>query len=313
MAKKYHGVIPPIITPVDENENIDEKGFRTLLRFCVDHGIHGMFVAGTNGETLALTQEQRDRAIKITLDEIGKDIPVMAGVMDTSTRRVIENIKRFEQMGGKCAVVTPIFYARHNSQDETIRHFEVISKETNIDLAVYNIPPFTGQKLTAATIIRIAKLDHVVVIKDSGGDFTEFHKIIREYAHHPEISVLQGVTLQGTGSFLIGADGYVPSIAPLFPELFVAHYETGANFYKTGDQATFKKLLVLDALVAETAEILGMSKNAFAANKFAISLLGFTNKDVIRPADTISSDEEKKIKEKVAVINEKIRAAGLIT
>jgi 4-hydroxy-tetrahydrodipicolinate synthase len=48
MAKKYHGVIPPIITPIDENENVDEKGFRTLLQFCVDHGIHGMFVAGTN-------------------------------------------------------------------------------------------------------------------------------------------------------------------------------------------------------------------------------------------------------------------------
>jgi 4-hydroxy-tetrahydrodipicolinate synthase len=313
MATKYHGVIPPIITPVDENENVDEKGFRTLLRFCVDRGIHGMFVAGTNGETMALTQEQRDRAIKITLDEIGKDVPVMAGVMDTSTRRVIENIKRLEQMGGTCAVVTPIFYARHNSQDETIRHFEAISKETNIDLAVYNIPPFTGQKLSAATIIKIAKLDHVVIIKDSAGDFTEFHKIIREYAQNPEISVLQGVTLQGTGSFLIGADGYVPSIAPLFPELFVAHYETGVNFYRTGDQRVFKKLMVLDALVAETAEVLGLSKNAFAANKFAISLLGFTNKEVIRPLEQISAGEEEKIREKVTAINERIRAVGLTT
>ncbi|MDR2432974.1 MAG: dihydrodipicolinate synthase family protein [Treponema sp.] len=312
MAKKYHGVIPPIITPVDENENVDEKGFRALLRYCADRGIHGMFVGGTNGETMALTREQRDRAIKITLDEIGKDIPVMAGVMDSSTRRVIENIKRLEQMGGKCAVVTPIFYARHNSQEETVRHFEAIVKETSIDLAVYNIPPFTGQKLTAATIIAIAQLDHVVVIKDSAGDFTEFHKIIREYERNLEISVLQGITLQGTGSFLVGADGYVPSIAPLFPELFVAHYEAGVNFYKTNDREVFKKLMILDALVAETAEVLGMSKNAFAANKFAISILGFTDKRVIRPVDTINTGEEKKIREKVAAINEKIRAAGLI-
>jgi 4-hydroxy-tetrahydrodipicolinate synthase len=178
---------------------------------------------------------------------------------------------------------------------------------------VYNIPPFTGQKLTAATIIKIAQLDHVVVIKDSAGDFTEFHKIIREYAQNPEISVLQGVTLQGTGSFLIGADGYVPSIAPLFPELFVAHYETGANFYRTGDRQTFKKLQALDALVAETAEVLAMSKCAFAANKFAISLLGFTGKRIIHPLDTVTADDEKKIREKVSVINEKIRAEGLIS
>jgi 4-hydroxy-tetrahydrodipicolinate synthase len=313
VKKKYYGVIPPIITPVDEHENVDEKGFRALLRHCVDHGLHGIFVAGTNGETMALTQEERDKAIKIALDEAGKEVPVMAGVMDSSTRRVIENIKRLEQMGGKCAVVTPIFYARHNSQDETIRHFEAIAKETSIDLVVYNIPPFTGQKLTAATLLKIAKIDHVAAIKDSGGDFTEFHKIIREYALDPEMSVLQGVTLQGTASFLIGADGYVPSIAPLFPEIFVAHYETGVNFYRTGELQAFKKLMALDALVAETAEVLAMSKNAFAANKFAISLLGLTGKRIIRPLDTVTADDEKNIREKVSAINEKIRALGLIS
>ena len=98
-----------------------------------------MFVAGSNGETMALTQQQRDLAIKIAIDEAGKKMPVMAGVMDTSTRRVIENIKRLEQMGGTCAVVTSIFYARHTSQDETVRHFEQISRHTSADLILYNI------------------------------------------------------------------------------------------------------------------------------------------------------------------------------
>jgi len=141
--KKYKGVIPPIITPVDPNENLDEQGFRRLLRHCINKGLHGIFVAGTNGETMALTQEQRDRAIHIAIDEAGKDIPVMAGVMDTSTKRVIENIKRLEQMGGTCAVVTPIFYARHTDQSETIRHFEKVSQSTDLDILIYNIPTFT--------------------------------------------------------------------------------------------------------------------------------------------------------------------------
>jgi 4-hydroxy-tetrahydrodipicolinate synthase len=304
MAKKYHGVIPPIITPVDENEDVDEKGFRALLRHCVDHGIHGIFVAGTNGETLALTQAQRDRAIKITLDEVGKQVPVMAGVMDTSTRRVIENIKRLEQMGGTCAVITSIFYARHATQDETIRHFEAISKETNSDLVVYNIPPFTGLKLSAATICKIAKIDKVTAIKDSSGDFTEFQKILREYGKNENMSVLQGITVHTAASMLLGADGYVPSIAPLFPELFVAYYDAG----RAGD---IGRTRMLNELIMDTAEILGMSKDAFAANKYAISLLGMTHKRVIRPVTGATPEEEKNIQAKVEEINGKIHALGI--
>jgi 4-hydroxy-tetrahydrodipicolinate synthase len=305
VSKKYHGVIPPIITPVDEKENVDEEGFRKLLKHCADHGIHGMFVAGTNGETMALTQTERDKAIKIAVDEVGKRMPVMAGVMDSSTRRVIDNIKRLEQMGGTCAVVTSIFYARHTSQDETIRHFEKVSRETNIDLMVYNIPPFTGQKLTAATMIKIAEIDKVVGMKDSSGDFGEFQKLLRRHGADPKFSVLQGTTSVAAASLLQGADGYVPSIAPLFPELFVRMYEAGT-------QGDIKASSELNDLVAETSEILGMSKNATAANKYALSLLGFTNKRVIWPQDMTTPEEEKMIAKKALAIKEKLHQMGIL-
>jgi 4-hydroxy-tetrahydrodipicolinate synthase len=304
MPKKYYGVIPPIITPLDENENVDEEGFRALLRHCVDHGLQGMFVAGTNGETMALTQEQRDRAIKIAIDELGTRIPVMAGVMDSSTRRVIENIKRLEQMGGTCAVVTSIFYARHTSQDETLRHFEKIARETAIDLILYNIPPFTGIKLTADLMIKVGRIDKVAGIKDSSGDFAEFQKVLRVFAGNPAFSVLQGATANAAASFLQGADGYVPSIAPLFPELFVQLYEAGSA-------KDYKRAMELNALVAETSEILAMSKNATASNKFALSLLGFTNKRVIWPQDMTAPDEEKAIAAKVETLKEKLHTAGV--
>ena len=142
MLKKYHGIIPPIITPVDARENVDESGYRQLLEYCVQGGLHGILVAGTNGETMALTQKERTRAIRITLEQINGRIPVMAGCMDTSTRRVIENIKAAQDVGLTCAAVTSVFYDRHTSQDETVRHFERILQETDIpELIIYNIPP----------------------------------------------------------------------------------------------------------------------------------------------------------------------------
>ncbi len=106
---KVKGIIPPIITPLNEKEEVDEGAFRKLLNHCYEVGIHGIFVAGTNGECMALTQKERNRAIQIPLDEVGEKMPVMAGVMDTSTKRVIENIKALEQMGGEIAVVNSGF------------------------------------------------------------------------------------------------------------------------------------------------------------------------------------------------------------
>lgn len=305
MAKYYHGVIPPIITPVDEKENVDEKGFRELLNHCVDRGLHGIFVAGSNGETMALTQEQRDNAIRIAVDEVGSKVPVMSGVMDTSTRRVIENIKKMEDFGGKCAVITPIFYARHTSQDETVRLFEEASRQTSCDLMIYNIPMFTGLKLTADTVLKLAKIDKVVGVKDSSGDFGEFQKVLRVYADNPKFSVLQGSTAVSAGSMLEGADGYVPSIAPLFPELFTKMYDyaVAGNIGKT---------LELNAIVAETQKILGLCKNATASNKFALSLLGFTHKRVIAPQDGTTEADERAITSKVDEVNGLIRKAGLI-
>lgn len=133
MAKdRYVGVVPPIVTPVDEFERVDEAALRGIVRRCKDVGLHGVFVAGSNGECMALTQAERNRAIRIVLDEAGPDYPVMSGVMDSSTQRVIDNIKALEDMGGDVAVVTPVFYARHATQDETVRHFEEILRHTKV-------------------------------------------------------------------------------------------------------------------------------------------------------------------------------------
>lgn len=304
MHKKYYGVIPPIVTPITEKETVDEENFRKLLDYCIDGGLHGIFVAGSNGETMALTQKERSHAIQIALDQVKGRVPVMCGVMDSSTQRVIDNIKDVEQMGGQCAVVTPVFYDRHTSQDETVRHFERILKETSIDLMIYNIPLFTGIKLTGATMLKIAALDRRVAgCKDSSGSFADFVPVLETYRGTP-FSVLQGATPLAMASLLMGADGFVPSMAPVFPRLFAKAYEAGASL-------DCKEAWKYNQLIRETSKVLSMTKNATAAAKYAISLRGLTRKDVIMPQDTILPAEEDAIRRAVAAIDEKIAAAGI--
>lgn len=288
--KKLFGVIPPIITPVDDHERVDEKSLRLLIHHCIETGIHGIFVAGSNGECMALTQEERDRAIRITLDEVAGRVPVIAGVMDASTIRVIENIKRFEQMGGTIAVVTPVFYARHATQMETVRHFEEISKHTSVDLMIYNIPPFTGQTLYAKTIFEIARIDKVIGYKDTSGLLPEFIKCLRHF-EGTDFILLQGATNLAAASLLMGADGYIPSLAPLFPRPYIALYEAAA----AGNLDEVEKW---SKVVENTCSIYDMAKSQTASTKYALSKLGIPDR-VIRPTEPITQSEKEQIDQKI--------------
>ena len=287
MKQKLFGVVPPIITPVDEYERVDEKGLRLLIDHCIDHGIHGIFVCGSNGECMALTQAERDRAIRIALDECAGRVPVIAGVMDSSTKRVIENVKRFEDMGGQTAVVTPVFYARHATQDETVRHFEDISAATEADLMIYNIPMFTGQNLTADTVIRISQIDRVTGVKDTSGSLPAFIRLLNHFKG-TDFRVLQGSTNLAVPSMLMGADGYVPSLAPLFPKAHIMVYEYG----KARD---IDNAMKWGAILDEICKIYPMAKSQTASTKYAMSTLGFTDKRVIRPSEPITAEEMARI------------------
>lgn len=298
MKPKFYGVIPPIVTPVDEKENIDEASFRSLLEHCITGGLHGILVTGTNGETMALTQKERTRAIQIAVDQVNGRIPVMGGCMDTSTRRVIENIKAAQDVGLTCAAVTPIFYDRHTSQDETIRHFERILQETDIpELIIYNIPPFVGIKLTPQTIIEISKLDsRIIGCKDSSADYTGFMQLMHTFNGTP-FSTLNGATAQALSEVLLGASGFVPSLGPCFPELFADAYNAAAS----GNIALTWQY---DTLLRETSKILGMSKNATAAAKYAISLRGLIDKRVMWPQDFTTPEDEARIAAQVQKVDQ---------
>jgi 4-hydroxy-tetrahydrodipicolinate synthase len=295
-VKKYYGVIPPIITPIDGDERVDEEGLRALVEHCISHGLHGIFVAGTNGESMALTQSERNRTIRIAVEQAGNRVSVMNGIMDSSTQRVIDNLHALEQLGGTCAVVTPIFYARHTSQAETIRHFERITRSASIDILIYNMPSFTGLHLKPETVDAIAKMDHIRGYKDSSGQYTEFITLVSRY-RDSAFSVLEGTTPHAVSALLMGADGMVPALGPLFPELFVSAYNAG----RSGDLALAR---IYDELIRESSKILTTTANMTAAAKFAISTLGLTDKRVTQPQDTASPEEEARMLRQIEKVRE---------
>lgn len=287
MSKEIIGVIPPIITPIDENEKVDEAGLRKLINHCIDHGIHGIFVCGSNGECMSLTQAQRDGPFRLRWTNAPAVCLCSPAAWIPAPNASLRTCSVWRRWAAPPAVVTPVFYARHATQEETVRHFEEISKNTNANLMIYNIPPFTGQNLTADTIIKISKIDKVIGVKDTSGNFPNFIKLLN-YFKGSDFLVHQGATNLAVPSMLMGADGYIPSLAPLFPQAHLKLYEYG----KAGD---IENAMKWGAIVDEICKLYPMAKSQTASTKYAMSTLGFVDKRVCQPTEPITEEEMKRI------------------
>lgn len=299
MKQKVFGVVPPISTPIDDREHVDEKALRKLIDHCIDKGLHGIFVCGTNGECMGLTQRERNKAIKITLDHVAGRVPVLAGCMDSSTARVIDNVKAFEQMGGLTAVVTPEFYSRHSTPEETIRHIEQVARNTEADLFVYNIPPFTGNTISAKAVFEMAAFDHVVGYKDTSGNFGDFIRCLNHF-RGTDFMLFQGMTQLAGPSLLLGADGFIPNIGPVEPELCLKVYE----YAKKGD---IEKTMAYVDLLIQAQDCFNYAKYGIAACKAACSEMGFMSQRMCQPSEPVTEEQKTKIMESLYIVEEKRR------
>lgn len=305
IEKKYSGITVPVVTPVDANENVDEAAYRKVIEHCIQGGVHGIFAAGTLGETMALTPEERARAVCIAADQAKGRVKVFGGVMDTSTRRVLDNVKRIEDSGADAVVVTPVFYDRHTSQGEIVRLFEAVARATKLDVIAYNIPSFVIEKIEPATVVELSKIESVKGYKDSAAAFNDSVKVLDALAGDPGFSVLCGTPVQYIGCAILGCDGCVPSMASVYPKVFRYAYERA----KADDIEGMKKA---NGYILKAGGIYGGAKNGTAAVKYAVSKLGLCRPDVIAPADPVSPAEAKTIDERIQKCDALFSQAGLL-
>ena len=168
--KEIRGVIPPILTPMDEEENIDEAELRNQVNRLIDAGVHGIFAFGTNGEGYILSEEEKERVLEIVIEETAGRVLVYAGTGAVSTRDTIRLSKRAKDMGADVlSVITPWFAAA--SQEELIEHYTAVAKAVDLPIVLYNIPARTGNALTPAAVAKLARVDNIVGAKDSSGNF----------------------------------------------------------------------------------------------------------------------------------------------
>jgi len=215
------GIVPPMVTPLDDEEQVDELALRRLVNHLIGGGVHGLFVLGSQGEAFALCLEEKARVMEIVVDETRHRVPVLAGTGMITTRETIALTKRAESIGvDGVSVVTPYFVSP--SIDELYHHYVSVAGSTRLPVLLYTIPGRTGVHLSPELVVRLSRIENIVGIKDSGGDFGVTIEFIRRT--HPGFSVLAGRDMLIYATLLCGGSGAITATSSVVPGLAVEIY-----------------------------------------------------------------------------------------
>jgi len=220
---QFGGIIPPVVTPIDENERVDEDAMRTVVRHLLQSGVHGIFVLGSTGEFAHLMDDEKKRAIEIVLSEVKGKVPVLVGVTEAGTKRSIFWAKEAQRLGANGIVAAPPFYYPLG-EAEIENHYRALASECGLPILLYHIPSTTKVRFSLGLIERLAEVPNIIGIKDSTGDLTFVLNLIDRTRDRPFL-VFQGQDDLLALTLLYGAHGGINSSANLVPSWFVALYE----------------------------------------------------------------------------------------
>ena len=220
--EKFFGVVPAMATPFTANHEIDEPRMRALIEDYLACGVHGVSVAGSQGEFFSLDYAEHVRLLEIAMDTIGGRVPLYAGTGAVTTRGAIRLTQAAQAMGADLALVITPYFAQP-SQDELVEHYTAVAKSVRIPVMLYNNPPRTSVNVLPSTLARCMAVPNVVGIKDSAGDLTQSIEYLLA-APRPSL-LFSGRDTVALAMMVHGAQGTISPAANVFPKAMVRLYD----------------------------------------------------------------------------------------
>lgn len=221
---ELHGIIPPLLTPRTAQGDVDVDGLQALAAHLIDGGVHGIFALGSSGEVPYLTTAERERTLRAVLEVADGRVPVLVGINEQTTPRVLEEADRLLAIGGEAAVVTVPYYALSDAA-EVERHLRTVAGHVGVPLVAYDIPVRTHLKLPLDVTLRLAREGVLAGVKDSSADDVSFRRLLLETRGLPTFAAFTGHEVVADGALLGGASGIVPGLGNVDPAGYVRLYE----------------------------------------------------------------------------------------
>ncbi|WP_352288541.1 4-hydroxy-tetrahydrodipicolinate synthase [Psychrobacter sp. GW64-MNA-CIBAN-0177] len=236
-----NGILVPIVTPFDNNGDVDAQKLTTLVEAFIDKGVAGIVACGTTGEYYTFSAAERELVLT-TIAAAAKNkgaenkITLIAGINSLSTDHSIELAAQAKALGYDGLMLSATPYSLPE-QDGIIAHFEKVADASELPIIMYNFPDRVGVAIEFDTVAHLAKHPNIVGVKESSGDFSHALRMLQ--ANFDDFDVVCGCDDQPVDFFFWGAKSWIAGAANVFPAEQVALF----NATQQGDWDKAKQIM----------------------------------------------------------------------
>ncbi len=261
----FKGAGVAIVTPFDENLNVNYDKLGELIDYQIDNGTDSIIICGTTGESSTLTEREHMECIRYTAQKVAGRVPVIAGTGSNCTQTAIELSEDAKRAGADgLLLVTP--YYNKATQKGLIQHFTLIAKAVDLPVVLYNVPGRTGCNLLPASTAQLFKeVDNIVAIKEASGNISQVVELM--HRTQGDIDLYSGNDDQIVPLLSLGGIGVISVLSNILPR---ETHDIVADFLKGDMKASLQEQLRLIPLI----EALFCEVNPIPVKK-ALNLMGF--------------------------------------
>jgi 4-hydroxy-tetrahydrodipicolinate synthase len=280
------GVIPAIITSMDETGKVEYGLLEKQAAYLSDAGVHGFFIGGTTGEGAYLSTDEKREIFRV-VREITQGRQLMcAAYICPSTCMVLEEMKALEKTEPDFIVAVTPYYMGMRQQD-LVEHFEIIAREAPAPLVLYNIPGNTHNPMKLETILGLATEKNIAGIKDSSGDFMQFSRGLLGDAPKG-FSWIQGEDYLDAASLMLGCDGIVS-------DLCNTRIEPYMEMWEAAQKKDWETMRSCQARINRLYDIIRLCDTPIASIKAAVEISGRGSRWMRHRSQSLTDDQKHAI------------------
>ncbi len=286
-AEQFAGLSVAIVTPFRDGA-VDYARLREQVDFQVAAGVACICPVGTTGESPTLSHAEHERVIEESVQAAAGRILVMPGTGSNSTAEAIRLTKHAEKAGANAALVVGPYYNRPTQQG-LYEHFRALAESVAIPICIYNIPARTGRNIEPETILRLAELPGIALVKEATGSMDQASQILAG----TDLTVLSGDDSLTLPLLAIGGRGVVSVVGNLVP----ADMKALLDAFAAGDLPTARQWHA--KLFTLCRDLLGLASNPIPI-KAALAMVGRDTGEVRLPLVPLEADPAARLRQVLA-------------
>lgn len=206
----YHGIFPAGMTFFDAEGNLDTNATLDHWHWLVDQGVHGLVIAGTSGEFIALTIEERMELFRLAVENFGGKLPIIAGTGHNATKLTVDISRAAQEIGVDALIVILPYYSKP-PMESVIEHYRTLRKRTDRPIMLYNNPNNTAcPALSPRQIAQLVEEDIVHMVKSTMESVVPVHDL--SLLVGDEMRIFYGSFLSAFEALAAGGHGWVSGI-----------------------------------------------------------------------------------------------------